>query len=123
MIKINIKNFKNTLNKFSTGITVISINHKEKYIGKTVNSFASLSLNPPLVLFSLDKKSSSIKNYINSSFIGINILSRNQKLISNHFSMRKPMLFINFPCKTSAPMPYQSRSRAGPGPGTGTPRS
>ena len=90
MIKINIKNFKNTLNKFSTGITVISINHKEKYIGKTVNSFASLSLNPPLVLFSLDKKSSSIKNYINSSFIGINILSRNQKLISNHFSMRKP---------------------------------
>ena len=42
--------FKKALSKFATGITIITINSKNEFIGKTVNSFASLSLNPPLVL-------------------------------------------------------------------------
>ena len=86
MIKINSTLFKKALSKFATGITVITISQKESFLGKTVNSFASLSLNPPLVLFSLDKKSSSISNYKESNSFGINILSKKQKSISNHFS-------------------------------------
>jgi flavin reductase (DIM6/NTAB) family NADH-FMN oxidoreductase RutF len=88
--KMNITLFKNALSTFATGVTVISINIKNVYIGKTVNSFASLSLNPPLVLFSLDKKSSSLKNFLKSKYLGINILSKKQKNLSDHFSNKKP---------------------------------
>ena len=74
---------------FVTGVTVISINYNNKYIGKTVNSFSSLSLNPPLVLFSLDKKSSSLSKFIKSKYIGINFLSKKQKKLSLHFAKKK----------------------------------
>ena len=90
MIKVNSSLFKKSMGKFATGITVISINNKNKLIGKTVNSFTSLSLNPPLILFSLDRSSSSISEFKNSNFIGINILSSKQKKVSKHFSIKKP---------------------------------
>ena len=63
MKKINSISFKKAMGKFVTGVTVISINSNNIYVGKTVNSFISLSLNPPLVLFSLDKKSFSLTKF------------------------------------------------------------
>tara|TARA_B100000575_G_scaffold168737_1_gene135011 strand:+ start:1809 stop:2273 length:465 start_codon:yes stop_codon:yes gene_type:complete len=90
MKKTNIKNFKKTLSKFTTGVTVVCVKNNKKIYGKTVNSFNSLSLNPPLVLFSLGNYSSSIKTYINSNYLTINILSKRQKKISNLFSMKNP---------------------------------
>ena len=90
MKKININYFRESMSKFATGITVITLNKNGIYIGKTVNSFASLSLKPPLVLFSLDKKSSSLSDYKKTKYLGINILSNKQKPISNYFSSKKP---------------------------------
>jgi len=88
MKKINNIYFKKAMAKFATGITVITINDKNNFIGKTVNSFSSLSLNPPLVLFSLDKKSSSLSKFTKAKSIGINILSKQQKNISIYFSKK-----------------------------------
>jgi len=88
MKKINQKNFRKTLSQFSTGVTVIGINTREKIIGKTVNSFSSLSLSPPLVMFSLDKKSSSISNYKKTKYLSINFLNKNQKNISVNFAKK-----------------------------------
>jgi len=90
MKKINSSLFKSVMSKFVTGVTIITIKNNNNYIGKTVNSFASVSLDPPLVLFSLEKKSSFLKDYAKSSFFGINILSRNQKKLSICFSKVKP---------------------------------
>jgi len=90
MKKINSKLFKQSMGRFTTGITVITLNKDNQYIGKTINSFTSLSLNPPLVLFSLDKKSSSLNYYKKTIFLGINILSSEQTKISNYFSSKKP---------------------------------
>ena len=90
MKKINPSLFKSIMSKFTTGVTIITINNNNNYIGKTVNSFSSLSLNPPLVLFSLEKKSSSAKDFIKSSDVGINILSKKQKKLSIYFSQLKP---------------------------------
>ena len=87
--KFNNIRFKKALSKFATGITIITINYNDKFYGKTVNSFASLSLNPPLVLFSIDKKSSSLKSFLNSNYIGINFLSNKQKKLSQLFSNKK----------------------------------
>ncbi len=90
MNKVNIKTFKKTLSKFTTGVTVVCIKDKNLIYGKTVNSFNSLSLSPPLVLFSLGNYSSSIKKFLNSKYLSINILSKKQKNISNHFSSKNP---------------------------------
>ena len=90
MKKINSNLFKLAMSKFATGVTVITININGSFLGKTINSFASLSLSPPLILFSLDRKSSSLMDYQNSKYIGINILSDNQRNISNYFSNKKP---------------------------------
>jgi len=90
MKKINSSLFKSVMSKFPTGVPIITINNNNNYFGKTVNSLASVSLNPPLVLFSLKKKSSFLKDYKKSSFFGINILARKQKKLSISFSKLKP---------------------------------
>tara|TARA_B100000686_G_scaffold265683_1_gene280221 strand:+ start:282 stop:749 length:468 start_codon:yes stop_codon:yes gene_type:complete len=106
MKKINNKNFKKAMSKFATGVTVVTINHNDIFFGKTVNSFSSLSLKPPLILFSLDKKSSSLKKYKKSKYIGINILSIKQKKLSKYFANKnrqwKKMKF--FLSKKNTPM-------------------
>ena len=90
MKKTQIKNFKNTLSKFATGVTVIATCQNSILYGKTINSFSSLSLSPPLVLFSLDIKSSKLNIFKNSKTISINVLSRKQKSISDNFAKNNP---------------------------------
>ena len=97
MKKVSTKNFKKTLSKFSTGITVVCVKNSNSIFGKTVNSFNSLSLNPPMVLFSLGKYSSSIKKFSKTKFLSINILSSKQKKLSSNFASTSPSLEnINF---------------------------
>ncbi len=97
MKKVNIKNFKKTLSKFSTGITVVCIRNNNSIYGKTVNSFNSLSLHPPMVLFSLGNYSSSIKQFSKTKFLTINILSSKQKKLSDNFASSTPKVEnINF---------------------------
>ncbi|MBI04546.1 MAG: FMN reductase [Pelagibacteraceae bacterium] len=88
MKKINSKIFKKALSMFPTGITIIGINEKNNYIGKTINSFSALSLSPPLILFSLNKKSSSLNSYKKSNFFSVNILSKKQKKMSVIFAKK-----------------------------------
>lgn len=90
MKKISGNNFKKTLSKFATGVTVVVTSKNSIYYGKTINSFSSLSLSPPLVLFSLDTKSSKLNIFKNSETVSINILSKNQKNISNNFAQKNP---------------------------------
>ena len=86
MKKINKKIFKKVLSKFSTGVTVVGINVEGINIGKTVNSFSALSLSPPFVLFSLDRKASSIIKFKNCEYLSINILNKKQINISKNFA-------------------------------------
>ena len=90
MKKVNKDNFKKTLSAFATGITVVATKHNSILYGKTINSFSSLSLSPPLVLFSLDNQSSKLNIFKKSETITINILSKNQKLISSNFAKKNP---------------------------------
>ena len=62
-----IDDFKKTLSMFSTGITIVtSVDNLGNPIGMTVNSFSSVSLDPPLVLWSIDKKQASYNSFKNS---------------------------------------------------------
>ena len=90
MKKTNKENFKKTLSAFATGITVVATKYNSILYGKTINSFSSLSLSPPLVLFSLDIKSSKLNIFKKCQTITINILSKKQQLVSNNFAKKKP---------------------------------
>ena len=91
MKKINNKHFKLTLSKFSTGVTVVTTIVDSKFYGKTINSFSSLSLSPPLVLYSLDIKSSKLNIFKKTKNISINILSKKQKKLSENFAKKNPL--------------------------------
>ena len=90
MKKVNSQNFKKTLSKFATGITVIATSKNSILYGKTISSFSSLSLTPPLVLFSIDIKSSKLNIFKNAKFISVNVLSKKQKFISDNFAKNNP---------------------------------
>ena len=88
MKKINKNNFKKTLSAFATGITVVATKYNSILYGKTINSFSSLSLSPPLILFSLDNQSSKLNIFKKSDTITINILSNKQQLVSNNLQLK-----------------------------------
>jgi flavin reductase (DIM6/NTAB) family NADH-FMN oxidoreductase RutF len=81
--------FKKTMSRFATGITVVLfVNHEKKLRGMTVNSFNSLSLNPPLILYSIDRKNRYLSEYLDNVKFTVNILSRDQENLSNYFASR-----------------------------------
>ncbi|MEU4654783.1 flavin reductase family protein [Streptomyces sp. NPDC023723] len=72
--------------RFATGVTVITANYSGELFGVTVNSFTSLSLDPPLVLFCLhDRSSFRAALDVGSSFT-VNILSEEQRGIAGLFA-------------------------------------
>ena len=80
-------NFRNVLSKFATGVTVVStIDTNNNPIGMTVNSFSSVSLDPPLVLWSIGIKQPSYDIFMNAKGYSVNILSKDQKNVCNLFS-------------------------------------
>lgn len=74
------------LGHFATGVVVLTAHHGDERVGVTVNSFSSLSLTPPLVLFSLTQNSRSLPVFQKAERIGINILSAEQQHISHRFA-------------------------------------
>lgn len=80
---------RDALGCFATGVIVVTA-HPEGYnpIGLTVNSFASVSLEPPLVLWSLDRDSDTQGPFLVSDHFAINVLRADQQMISDRFSTR-----------------------------------
>ncbi|WP_119307653.1 flavin reductase family protein [Cohaesibacter haloalkalitolerans] len=80
--------FRQALGRFATGIAVVTTLGKDgEPLGLTVNSFNSVSLDPPLVLWSLDKSSLQLDGFKTSGFYGVSILSCEQEETSNLFAM------------------------------------
>src|SRR5699024_7536768 len=72
---------------FTTGVTVITTcDSAGKCHGLTANSFSSVSLDPPLVLWSQSKTSASLNAFSRSKYFTVNILSDEQVDISQHFA-------------------------------------
>jgi flavin reductase (DIM6/NTAB) family NADH-FMN oxidoreductase RutF len=80
------KQLRKTLGAFSTGITVVTTrSNKGTLHGVTANSFSSVSLDPPLVLWSQSLTSSNFQAFSDSDYFVINILAADQKELSDHF--------------------------------------
>ena len=87
--KIDAAEFRQTLGCFATGVTVVTtVAEDGSDVGLTVNSFNSLSLEPPLVLWSLGVGSPLLKAFEHASHFAVNVLSEDQVEISQRFALR-----------------------------------
>ena len=81
------RDLRDALGCFSTGVTVITALAPDgRKVGLTANSFSSVSLNPPLVLWSLVMRSSSLSAFQDSTHFAVNVLGRDQEHIARHFA-------------------------------------
>lgn len=74
------------LGRFATGVAVVTRQDQGAPVGMTINSFASVSLDPALILWSLRKESSSRDAFTADGAFAINVLSENQRDIALHFA-------------------------------------
>ena len=84
---MDVREFRNCMGRFATGVTVVTCDTEEGKHGFTANSFTSVSLDPPLVLVSVDRKINAFKNMEKNHFT-INILKENQQDTAMHFAGR-----------------------------------
>ena len=79
--------FRNALGQFATGVTIVTTADQEKApVGVTASSFNSVSLDPPLVLWSLAKTAHSLPAYQNSGGFNVHVLASHQSELSNQFA-------------------------------------
>jgi flavin reductase (DIM6/NTAB) family NADH-FMN oxidoreductase RutF len=84
---IDPRDFRSALGTYATGVTIITAAGPDgKPYGLTCNSFASVSLNPPLVLWSLVVYSSSLTVFQNASHFTVNVLGASQQALANRFA-------------------------------------
>lgn len=90
------KEFRRCLGNFATGVTVITAKSSDgTQVGVTANSFNSVSLDPPLVLWSIVKTSSSYAIFENADHFSVNILAADQIDLSNNFAKPSDDKFAN----------------------------
>lgn len=81
------------LGRFATGIAVVTtVGRAGEPVGLTINSFASVSLEPPLILFSLDRATSCLADFEAAEHYAVNVLSAGQQALSDTFARVDPAL-------------------------------
>lgn len=79
--------FRQALGNYATGVAIISARVADgDLVGITANSFASVSLDPPLVLWSVDKSSSQCDVFVNCEYFAVHILQEDQQQLARMFS-------------------------------------
>jgi flavin reductase (DIM6/NTAB) family NADH-FMN oxidoreductase RutF len=78
--------FRQVTGNFATGVTVVTMSTDERDHGMTVNSFASVSLDPPLVLFNADRATLSHDLVAEGENFAVNVLTAEQEWLSNRFA-------------------------------------
>jgi len=81
------REFRNALGCFATGVTVVTARRPDGTpIGITANSFSSVSLDPPLVLWCIDKTSDTFADFEAAEQFAINVLSAEDMNVSNEMA-------------------------------------
>lgn len=93
---IDARQFRTALGNFATGVTIVTASDGcGEYVGVTANSFNSVSMTPPLILWSLDKRSRSRPVFEHESYFIVHILSTDQLTIANKFASSSASKFQN----------------------------
>ena len=83
------REFRAALGMFATGVTIVTARTGQgELIGLTANSFNSVSLDPPLVLWSLARAAGSLPSFSTGSHYAINILAADQRDLAERFALK-----------------------------------
>jgi 3-hydroxy-9,10-secoandrosta-1,3,5(10)-triene-9,17-dione monooxygenase reductase component len=82
------RDLRNAFGAFATGVTIITSRFGDVDVGLTANSFSSVSLDPPLILWSLDRRSGSLEAFERTSGFAVHVLSVDQEDLSNRFARK-----------------------------------
>ena len=92
----NARELRNALGSFATGVTIITTRDREgKLHGMTANSFTSVSLSPPLVLWSASLYAQSLPAFQEHTHFVVNILAYDQIELSNKFAKQSDDKFVD----------------------------
>lgn len=80
------RDFRDALGCFATGVTVITAQSDQGPLGMTANSFASLSLDPPLVLWAPAKSSRRHASFAKAAHFAIHVMAEDQHDLAHHFA-------------------------------------
>lgn len=84
---VSTDDFRRALGCFASGVTVVTaVDGEGRPAGVTVSAFSSVSLDPPLVLFCLDRKTAALTSYTDSGRFAVNVLAEGQQAVSNAFA-------------------------------------
>jgi len=85
-MRLNAAEFRKAMGCFATGVTIITLDLKGSVHGMTANAFASVSLDPLLVLVCVDHKTRTHAHLHAKKRFGINVLSEDQRTISEYYA-------------------------------------
>jgi 3-hydroxy-9,10-secoandrosta-1,3,5(10)-triene-9,17-dione monooxygenase reductase component len=84
-----VRQFRSALGAFATGVTIVTTRTRSGVdVGLTANSFNSLSLDPPMVLWSLAKNAKSLPAFLESGYFAVHVLAASQEALSHTFATR-----------------------------------
>jgi flavin reductase (DIM6/NTAB) family NADH-FMN oxidoreductase RutF len=87
MAQIDPRALRNVLGCYATGVAIITARSAAgAHVGVTVNSFSSVSLDPPLILFSLARNANVLATFQEAKSFAVNILGHEQQGLSNMFA-------------------------------------
>ena len=95
------------MGRFATGVTVVTTRYGEQISGMTANAVMSLSLDPPLVVVSVDRQSNMHGHLTQGQCYAINVLKRDQEELSRRFAKPGPKDFSDLElteAETGAPI-------------------
>jgi flavin reductase (DIM6/NTAB) family NADH-FMN oxidoreductase RutF len=94
--RLSAHEFRNACARFATGVCVLTTCSREGPHGLTVNSFSSLSLDPPLVMVAVSLASAQLSGFESSDCFAVNVLTEEQRSISTRFAQRDEGRFTGF---------------------------
>ncbi len=97
--KFDSAEYRRALGCFATGVAVVTaLDSAGEKIGITVNSFNSVSLNPPLVLWSIGEESLSYTAFVEAQYFAVNVLATHQREVCERFASSGENKFQNLEC-------------------------
>jgi flavin reductase (DIM6/NTAB) family NADH-FMN oxidoreductase RutF len=83
----HLREYRSALGTFGTGVAVVTAHMDANNFGMTINSFASVSLHPALVLWSVGHRAAHCRQFCAAERFAIHILGRDQRALSDRFAV------------------------------------
>jgi len=98
---LDLQEFKRALSCFATGVAVVTtLDSDGTKVGMTVSSFNSVSLDPPLVLWSIANDANSYSVFVGAKYFAVNVLAMHQDNISSQFAQKGEDKFQGLECRS-----------------------